>query len=488
MEENETVQVVLDLDLESAEKSLQSFMEGMESLQDLAKNIGAELRKAFAPLQATLQKSVLSVDSLTDALSEASSAMQTLMDQMASEQIADQWLGGISAATEGLSLFASVIEPAKKAIGSLAKIIGENVNIAAIGSWFVGLGKSILKVIGTMDAKAAIVIAVVTAVIAGIAAMIANWDKITGAMATFFANTLPQLRDQFTQWIAGIGAVLAEMASKIMEMVAPIVTWFSTLIGSIFQTVSDVVYNIGVVIRGGWEIVKAIWGSVAAWFKATVVDPVSNFLTGMWEGFLNAAKAAWEGVKSVFGNVAQFFRDAFSAAWAGVVKVFSVAGDIFTNIKDGILAAFKVIVNGIITGINSAIKIPFDGINSALQTVRNVRIFELTPFAGLRSIHVPQIPYLAKGAVLPANRPFLAMVGDQRHGTNIEAPLSTIQEAMALTMEDFMASNMAGHEATVGVLKEILEAVLGIHIGDADIGKAVQRYQRKMAVVNGRRY
>lgn len=59
---------------------------------------------------------------------------------------------------------------------------------------------------------------------------------------------------------------------------------------------------------------------------------------------------------------------------------------------------------------------------------------------------------------------------------------------MALTMEDFMASNMAGHEATVGVLKEILEAVLGIHIGDADIGKAVQRYQRKMAVVNGRRY
>ena len=41
------------------------------------------------------------------------------------------------------------------------------------------------------------------------------------------------------------------------------------------------------------------------------------------------------------------------------------------------------------------------------------------------------IPKLAQGAVLPANKPFLAMVGDQKHGTNVEAPLATIQEALA---------------------------------------------------------
>lgn len=50
MEENESVQVVLDLDIQEAEKTVQSFMDGMESLQDLAKNIGAELKKAFVPL------------------------------------------------------------------------------------------------------------------------------------------------------------------------------------------------------------------------------------------------------------------------------------------------------------------------------------------------------------------------------------------------------------------------------------------------------
>ena len=87
--------------------------------------------------------------------------------------------------------------------------------------------------------------------------------------------------------------------------------------------------------------------------------------------------------------------------------------------------------------------------------------------------------------MLPANRPFLAMVGDQRHGTNIEAPLSTITDAVRLAMSDMAAGNMAGHEATVGVLQEILQAVLWIHIGDEAIAAAADRYRTKMALVKG---
>ena len=87
--------------------------------------------------------------------------------------------------------------------------------------------------------------------------------------------------------------------------------------------------------------------------------------------------------------------------------------------------------------------------------------------------------------MLPANKPFLAMVGDQRHGTNVEAPLATIQEAVAVVMEDMIASNMAGQEAVVGVLRQILEAVLGISIGDGEIARAVDRYKRTASVVRG---
>ena len=95
------------------------------------------------------------------------------------------------------------------------------------------------------------------------------------------------------------------------------------------------------------------------------------------------------------------------------------------------------------------------------------------------------LPQLAKGAVIPPNAPFAAILGDQRHGTNIEAPLSTIQEAVALVMEDYAAANMAGHEATVAVLRDILEAVLGIHVGDDVIGQAVSRYNAKMSIIRG---
>jgi hypothetical protein len=46
----------------------------------------------------------------------------------------------------------------------------------------------------------------------------------------------------------------------------------------------------------------------------------------------------------------------------------------------------------------------------------------------------PPVPQLANGAVLPANKPFLAMVGDQKNGTNIEAPLETIKQALSEVM------------------------------------------------------
>ena len=82
--------------------------------------------------------------------------------------------------------------------------------------------------------------------------------------------------------------------------------------------------------------------------------------------------------------------------------------------------------------------IPFDKINGMLNNIRAVKIMKWKPFEkmwGHNPLPVPQIPKmggvpaLAEGAVLKPNAPFLAMVGDQKHGTNIESPLSTIVDA-----------------------------------------------------------
>lgn len=345
------------------------------------------------------------------------------------------------------------------------------------------------------------------------------WDSISGIVGQIWAGVV-SVFSTAAQW------VYDNVLQPIIDFFAPIVDWFAQLFGSIFQTVSDVFYNIGVIISGCWQILVAVWGVVSEWFNENVIQPVAEFFSGLWnsisswavnawnsivavftgiavwfyqnvtqpitgffaglwEGFANAAKQAWEGVKTVFSKVAGFFKDIFSKAWAGIVNVFSAAGDIFVNIKDGILTAFKSIVNGLIAGLNTVISIPFKGINSAIGFIRDITILDITPFSGLQTIHVPQIPYLAKGAVLPANRPFLAVVGDQRHGTNVEAPLSTIQEAVAVVMDDHIAAMMAGFEALLAEQRATRQTIEGIQIGDTVIGRAVDRYRSKMAVVYG---
>lgn len=370
------------------------------------------------------------------------------------------------------------------------------------------------------------------------AAIITAWEAIQAAVGTaaewLNTNVIQPVVGFFAEAWNAVTAVFAVVGAwfdenviqPIIGVFAPIVAWFGTLFGGIWQTVSDVFYNIGVIISGCWEILQAVWGivaewfntnviqpvatffsglwagicdfakgawegivgvfsAVATWFDTNVIQPVASFFRGMWDGFIKAATDAWNAVVVVFSAVAGFFGDIFSQAWSAVVAVFSIAGEIFNNIKDGILTVFISIVNGLITGINSVVRIPFDGINGAISTIRAINIFDIQPFSGLRTINVPQIPYLAKGAVLPANRPFLAVVGDQRHGTNIEAPLATIQEAVAVVMEDHISAMMSGFQALLEENRMLRQTVAAIEVGDDTIGQAAARYNSKMAIVRG---
>ena len=87
----------------------------------------------------------------------------------------------------------------------------------------------------------------------------------------------------------------------------------------------------------------------------------------------------------------------------------------------------------VIDGINWVIKQPFDLLNGTLNKIRNVSVFKIKPFSGLWGqdpIPVPQIkiPELATGAVIPPNKRFMAILGDQRNGMNIEAPADLIKQ------------------------------------------------------------
>ena len=358
----------------------------------------------------------------------------------------------------------------------------------------------------------------------------AAWEWVCALFATvgewFYTNVIAPVANFFVGLWNGIATAAGACWDGIVGFFTPAVEWFSQLFGSIFQTISDIFYNIGVIASGCWEIIQKVWEIVSEWFDTNVIQPVSSFFSNMWtsiktfatdcwkgiqavfktigswidtnvikpvtgffsrmwDGLKNGAVQAWNGIKSAFGSVATWFKDIFSTAWAGVVQVFSVAGEIFVNIKDGILSAFKTVVNGIITGINNVVAVPFNGINSALNTIKNIEIVGLHPFSFLRTINVPQIPYLARGAVLPPNKPFMAVVGDQKHGTNVEAPLATIQEAVSMVMKDNIAAMLAGFEALLQEQQATRQTIAGIKVGDTVIGQAAERYRNRMARMRG---
>lgn len=163
----------------------------------------------------------------------------------------------------------------------------------------------------------------------------------------------------------------------------------------------------------------------------------------------------------------------------------------FERVTEPIYKMFDGMVSSIISGLNSlssAIASIYSSFNSAKRAVNSYSHSTVSVAAAAPAMMyapTPAIPMLARGAVIPPNREFLAVLGDQRHGTNVEAPLETIQEAVALVMEDMIKSNLAGHEATVAVLEQILEAVLGIELDGETLSSVFNNYNRKMAVVNG---
>lgn len=109
---------------------------------------------------------------------------------------------------------------------------------------------------------------------------------------------------------------------------------------------------------------------------------------------------------------------------------------IFSNIGDGLIMCVKNAVNGAIALVNKFIT----WLNEKMVlkwsdfSVGGVKVVEAGTF---QLLNIPKIPMLAQGAVLPANKPFLAMVGDQKNGTNVEAPLETIKQALAEVMAQY---------------------------------------------------
>lgn len=133
-----------------------------------------------------------------------------------------------------------------------------------------------------------------------------------------------------------------------------------------------------------------------------------------WDAILDKIKEVWQKISDWFNThvkpvfTAKFWQEKFEA------------------IKDGLKSA----MNGALDIVEKAINWMVDKLNSL-----SFDIPDWVPGigGGKFGFHIPQIqiPRLAAGAVIPPNREFLAVLGDQQSGNNIEAPEALLRQMAA---------------------------------------------------------
>lgn len=199
---------------------------------------------------------------------------------------------------------------------------------------------------------------------------------------------------------------------------------------------------------GAWNAIKSVWSMAVTFFKVIwsaikiVFEPVVTYFRTIFKNALDAIISVFStikgfftgiigGIKNIFSGLIDFITGVFTGdwrkAWNGVKKIFKGVWDTFYTIV-------KTPINLIIDGINLLWKGIYAAVKGIVDSIGNVAgalgdIFGKDWHFKMPS-EPPTIPKLARGAVIPPRAPFMAVLGDQKKGTNIEAPLETIKQAL----------------------------------------------------------
>lgn len=186
-----------------------------------------------------------------------------------------------------------------------------------------------------------------------------------------------------------------------------------------------------------WEGMKQTWNAIVnsikdAWnMFITWLQSRSPLLAAIFQTYGSFISGLYKSIKQWLSGIIEFVSGVFTGDWT---KAWEGVKDIFKGIWNGVITVVEYAINFIINGINLLI--------SALNTI-HFEVPDWVPIIGGKSfgISIPLVsqvalPRLAEGAVIPPNREFMAVLGDQKSGTNIETPLETMVQAFKQAMNE----------------------------------------------------
>ena len=299
----------------------------------------------------------------------------------------------------------AVVSAALLVIGAILTFSGANLplGIALMAAGAVGLAAVVAINWGSIKQALQGPIGVVTALVS--AALLA-----LGAVLAFSGANIPLGIALMAAGAVGLRAAITANWDTIQGKLRGPLGVITALLGVSLLVLGAVLLFTGAGIPLGLGLLAAGGASLAA-----AIAPNWNFI-------IDKIKSCWAAVKSFWDkNIAPVFTAEW---WANLAK----------NALNGFIGVFEAAINGIIDGINFLI--------SCLNKI-HIDIPDWVPVIGGKSFgfNIPPVskvalPRLAEGAVIPPNREFMAVLGDQKSGTNIETPLETMVQAFKQAMNE----------------------------------------------------
>lgn len=407
----------------------------------LATSIGNVLtEKLTTKISTSLGSSLANID-LSTAITSLSTTCSSLLSS-AGSSIAESISGFMSSVMEN-GLFSTIGTNVSGFISTLESTLG-----GGISSLFSGIGSTISGIVSSLSGFVSVA-APIAAVVAIVIALVAGFKRAYEESEEF--------RDQVNSAVESVGEVLQgiwdDVISPVFELIKSIVEpimdsiielcsklWKSILppIISVLKNVASVIsQTILPIIQKVITIVQKLWN---------IIEPVITGIISILGDILSVVISVISHIISVVSPILSFIANTLgnliSAALDVVIALFESVSDWWSNLWDGIKSTSKSIANGVIGIINKLLSAIQSGLNWVISKLNKIG-FTLPSFLGgerigfnLKEIEISKIPYLAQGAVIPPNKEFMAVLGDQKHGTNIEAPLDTIKQALAETLAE----------------------------------------------------
>lgn len=358
-----------------------------------------------------------------------------------------------SASSAGIAPYFSFMDSISPRLEQIGK------DIALIGAGFAlwKISENLPGILGTIGTKLGGILIAIGGIMLAVDGLKDAWENGVdwGNMAEIIGGVAAAALGLYKVF-GKVGAGIA----LIVGGAAMIVTAFNDIIdnGANLQNTLLLIAGIVATGLGFFFLTGSVIPLVIAGVAAIVIAILG--LTGNLEEFCQNFK------ENILGGLIDFIAGVFTGDWE--------------RAWDGVKSIFKGVFNGIVMILESAVNLIIKGLNWLINKINTIQI-NIPDWLGGGSLgfNIPQIgelqiPRLAQGAVIPPNREFLAVLGDQKSGTNIEAPADLIRQ---IVREELNSSG--GEEITIKFTGDLAQLA---RVLSPEITRQQRRNQRAMGV------